>query len=217
MNSDIDIVLYIETPTGYKIVGKVCYLLKTIYELKQSAQQWSKDLNKRIIRAGLKRLESDYSAFAKNLRTSRAVIVIVDVNNFLLYGPDITEINALKSFLAEQYKMKDLGPYDQFTRIKLKQNMDKRTISLFQKVYLEKALEHADMSDSKPVHCPIVSGVDFRKILEDLADKEFIRLYQSHVGTHMWAYVCTRPDLGFAVSTLSRFLSNPTPEHMVAV
>lgn len=40
---------------------------------------------------------------------------------------------------------------------------------------------------------------------------------QSHVGTHMWAYVCTRPDLGFAVSTLSRFSSNPTPEHMAAV
>ena len=73
------------------------------------------------------------------------------------------------------------------------------------------------MSDLKPVHCPIVSGVDFWKNLDEPADEEFIRLYQSHVGTHMWAYVCTRPDLGFAVSTLSRFSSNPTSEHMAAV
>ena len=48
-------------------------------------------------------------------------------------------------------------------------------------------------------------------------DEEFIRLYQSHVSTHMWIYVCIRPDLGFAVSTLSQFALNPTAEQMVAV
>ena len=33
----------------------------------------------------------------------------------------------------------------------------------------------------------------------------------------MWAYVCTRPDLGFLVSTLSRFSSNPTWEQFSAL
>ena len=120
-------------------------------------------------------------------------------------------------FLAEQYKMKDLGSCGQFTGIKLEQNRNKRTITLFQKVYLEKSLEHANISNSKPVHCPIISGIDFRKNLENLADKEFIRLYQSHVSTYMWAYICACLDLGFAVSTLSRFLSNSTLEHMAIV
>lgn len=55
------------------------------------------------------------------------------------------------------------------------------------------------------------------KNVEESVDEEFVRLYQSHVGTHMWAYVCTRPDLGFAFSTLSRCSSTPTPKHMVAV
>ena len=38
LNSDIDVALYIEILTDYKIAGKVCYLQKTIYRLKQSAQ-----------------------------------------------------------------------------------------------------------------------------------------------------------------------------------
>lgn len=90
-NSDIDVILYIETPTDYKIVGKVCLLRKTIYGLKQSACQLSKDLNRSMINAGLKRLMSDYSAFAKHVGTSKVVIVIVYVNNFLFFGPDLTE------------------------------------------------------------------------------------------------------------------------------
>ena len=33
----------------------------------------------------------------------------------------------------------------------------------------------------------------------------------------MWAYICTRLDLEFSVSTLSRFSSNLAAEHCVAV
>ena len=113
--------------------------------------------------------------------------------------------------------MKDLKSYGQFTKIKLKQNMDKRTISSSQKIYFEKALEHADISDSKLVYYPIVPSVDFRKNIKNPADKKFIRLYQSHVVTHILAYMCTRLNLGFAVSTLSRFLSNLTPKHIAAM
>ncbi len=55
------------------------------------------------------------------------------------------------------------------------------------------------------------------KNVNEPANEDFIRLYQSYVGTHMWTYICTRPELGFAVSTLSRFSSDPTPKHMIAV
>ncbi len=34
LNSKIDVVLYIEAPTSYKTLGKVCLLRKTIYGLK---------------------------------------------------------------------------------------------------------------------------------------------------------------------------------------
>lgn len=83
-----------------------------------------------MTKLGLKRFVSDYSALAKNLGTSKVVIIIVYVNNFLFFGPNFTEINLVKSFLLNQYKMKDLDFCSQFTGIKLQQNLEKKTIFL---------------------------------------------------------------------------------------
>lgn len=72
-----------------------------------------------MINAGLSKFISDYSAFVKNISTSKLVIVIIYVNNFLFFGLDITGINIIKSFLADRYKMKDLGSCRKFTGTRL--------------------------------------------------------------------------------------------------
>ena len=87
-----------------------------------------------MIKVGLKSLMSDYSAFAKNLGIIKVVIVIIYVDDFLYFGPDLVEINIVKFFLADQYKMKDLDSCGQFIGIKLKRNLEAKTISLLQRV-----------------------------------------------------------------------------------
>lgn len=114
-----------------------------------------------MIKADLKRFMWDYLAFFKNLGTSKVVIVFVYFDNFLFFRPNLTEINIIKSFLVDQYRMKDLNSYEQFIGIKVEQNLEVKTISLSQRVYIEKALEHADILDFKPVHTPIVSKIAF--------------------------------------------------------
>ena len=41
--------------------------------------------------------------------------------------------------------------------------------------------------------------------------------YASAVGSLMYAILCTRPDICYAVGVVSRFQSNPGPEHWIAV
>ena len=41
--------------------------------------------------------------------------------------------------------------------------------------------------------------------------------YASAVGSLMYAMLCTRPDICYAVGVVSRFQSNPGPEHWVGV
>lgn len=81
-----------------------------------------------MIKADLNRLMSDYSTFTKNLGTRKIVIKIIYINHFLIFKLDLTEINILKFFLANQYKIKDVNSYKLFTRIKLKQNLKAKTI-----------------------------------------------------------------------------------------
>ena len=41
--------------------------------------------------------------------------------------------------------------------------------------------------------------------------------YQSAVGTLMYAMLGTRPNIAYAMSSVSRYAANPTPLHMAAV
>ena len=41
--------------------------------------------------------------------------------------------------------------------------------------------------------------------------------YASAVGSLMYAILCTRPAIYFAISIVSRYQSNPGPEHWTAV
>ena len=41
--------------------------------------------------------------------------------------------------------------------------------------------------------------------------------YSSAVGSLMYAMVCSRPDLSYAMSLVSRYMSNPVKEHWKAV
>ena len=73
------------------------------------------------------------------------------------------------------------------------------------------------MLDFKPVYSSIVSKIDFYKNVNKPLNKDVKRLYQCHIDTHIWAYICKRLDPVFAVSIISRFSSNLTLEHIVAV
>ena len=41
--------------------------------------------------------------------------------------------------------------------------------------------------------------------------------YASAVGSLMYAMVCTRPDIGYVVRVVSRYMSNPRKEHWATV
>lgn len=73
--------------------------------------------------------------------------------------------------------MKDLSFCSQFTEMKLKQNLKKRTIFLSQNIYIEKALEYANMTKSKQVYFSIVFRINFQKNTKESVDKEFIDFY----------------------------------------
>jgi hypothetical protein len=46
---------------------------------------------------------------------------------------------------------------------------------------------------------------------------EVKRVYQNMIGSLMYAAISTRPDIAFAVQTLSQFNMNPSPAHLTAV
>ena len=69
----------------------------------------------------------------------------------------------------------------------------------------------ASTKDSNEYCCLEPAGEDY------CVEPEFKTQYQSAVGTLMYAILGTRPDIAYAVSTVSRYAANPTLAHMRAI
>ena len=48
-------------------------------------------------------------------------------------------------------------------------------------------------------------------------EDEMSRSHASTVGSLMYSMICTRPDLAYAISTVSQFMSNPGKQYWEAV
>ena len=77
------------------------------------------------------------------------------------------------------------------------------------------------MVDSKKGNLPMNPGISLSKQMSPKTDEERTRMtsipYASAVGSLMYAMLCTRPDIAYALSVVSRFQSDPGENHWIAV
>src|ERR1700721_1723179 len=111
--------------------------------------------------------------------------------------------------------MIDLGPISFYLGIIVTRNQAKKKITLSQRAYLIKALERFGLQKANTSPVPIKHSI---KLVanQETTSKNDVRRYQSMVGLVMFPIIETRPDIAFAVSTVSRFTHNPTFTHMTA-
>ena len=88
---------------------------------------------------------------------------------------------------------------------------------LSQKGYLLKVLESFGMKDCKSVTGPLAQHFKLTtsqclKTDEDMAHMSSVP-YANGVGSLMYAMICTRLDLAYSVSLVSRFMENLGREH----
>ena len=124
------------------------------------------------------------------------VIIVIYINNFLVFRLDKSEIDNIKWWLNTNYKMKDLETCRQFLGMKVEQDQDRR-ISILQTAFINKAFMAAKMQDCKGVNALMIGSPNFPQNTKPPTNQELVQLYQSHIGSQMWAYIYTRPDLGF--------------------
>ncbi|RVW36063.1 hypothetical protein VitviT2T_005058 [Vitis vinifera] len=108
--------------------------------------------------------------------------------------------------------MKDLGEVDTILGIKVKRNSG--GYALNQTHYIEKVVSKFSHLKIKDANTPFDSSIK----LEKNDGRSVAQLeYASAIGSLMYAAQCTRADISFAVSKLSRFISNPSVEHWKAI
>lgn len=101
--------------------------------------------------------------------------------------------------------------------MKISRDRSKKLLWLSRERYIEKVLERFNMKEAKFVIYMLAGHhkLNSKKCPTSKKEKEEMRKvpYQSAVGSLMYAMVCTRPDIAYAVGVVSRFMTNPGKAH----
>jgi hypothetical protein len=105
--------------------------------------------------------------------------------------------------------MKDMSEATYILRVKIKRGRSKKMLALSQEHYIRKVLEKFRMQDCKSIDTPIAKGEGFSLRICPKTPDEKTQMkkvsYPSVVGSLMYAMMCTRPDINFAVEMVSRY------------
>ena len=219
LNEDI----YMSQPDGFVETGqeqKVCKLLKSIYGLKQASRSWNLRFDEIIKTYGFEQ-NIDEPCVYKLINEQTVVFLVLYVDDILLIGNNVKVLTDVKNWLAEQFQMKDLGDASYVLGIQIIRDRKNRLLALSQASYIDKVLARFSMQNSKKGLLPTRHGISLSKqqCPKTPQEEEDMRRipYASAVGSLMYAMLCTRPDICYAVGVASRYQSNPGQEHWIAV
>ncbi|GKA29249.1 zinc finger, CCHC-type containing protein [Tanacetum coccineum] len=210
LNGELDEEVYMNQPQGFIMHGnenKVCKLIKSLYELKQSPKQWHQKFDEIVLSNGYLLNQANKFVYSKFDETGKGVIICLYVDDMLIFGTDQVQIDLTKEFLSSRFSMKDIGKADVILSISIKN--ESNGIAISQSHYIEKVLKKFNYFDCTPVSTPM----DTSEMLMPNNGQVVSQLeYFMVIGCLIYDMTYTRPDIAFVVCKLSTYISNPVLE-----
>ena len=139
----------------------------------------------------------------------------------LIVAKSKEEIRTVKTQLNNEFRMKDLGASKKILGMEILRDRVAGRLSLSQKEYIEKVLHRFNMQNPKPVTTPLATHFRLSSTLCPQLDEEVDYIsrvpYSSVVVSLMYAMVCSRQYLAYAVSVVSRYMAKPSKENWKAI
>jgi hypothetical protein len=210
LNADLDEEVFLSIPQGINLDKKrhCLRLNKAIYGLKQAPLAWYNRLSAWLVSVGFKIAISDPCVFYR--LGGEPVWIFVHVDDLAVFSKDV---EPFKKQIKAEFDMKDMGQAHLMLGIKILHEED--AIVLSQLHYVNSLLELYGMVSCRPVSTPLVPNAHLAKATVEEQDR-FKSLgvnYRSAVGGLSYLSTATRPDIAFAVSSLSQFLECPGITH----
>lgn len=207
LHAPIDYDIYISQPKGFEVGGPdiYCHLRKGLYGLKQSGRLWYGVLHDFFCDSGFTRSDVDHCLYTKSIR-GQLVRIAVFVDDMIIVGHDDLVCDVIAE-LKRNFRISDLGDLEWFLGIEFRRQDGVMTMN--QSLYLEKLLEKYHMENCRPVATPCIEKGSTLEVDDDEPCDVSNETYRSVVGSLSYAAVCTRPDIQWVVSLLSRYLNQP--------
>ncbi|KAH9659867.1 hypothetical protein KPL70_024018 [Citrus sinensis] len=208
-------------PEGFECKGKedyVCLLHKSLYGLKQSPRQWYRRFDDFMVSKGYHKSRYDSCVYFGGSNQGGVAYLLLYVDDMLIASKYKSEIERLKNLLKAEFEMKDIGNAKRILGMDIIRDRSAGTLFLSQEKYIKKVLERFEMQDCKPVQTPLSPQFKLSAAPTSEDESQMNEFpYAQAVGSLMYAMVCTKSDIAYAVSVVSRYLSCPGKVHWNAV
>jgi hypothetical protein len=131
LNGELSEEVYVIQPPGFVQEGeeeKVLRLDKALYGLCQAPRAWNIKLDHSLCEIGFKKSRCEHGVYARGHGTSR-LLVGVYVDDLIITGSDVDEINRFKKEMTRLFLMSDLGPLSFYLGIEVKQGAEGITLN----------------------------------------------------------------------------------------
>ena len=238
LNSHIEEDLYVEVPAeltaenplqldlkvfGHLIPPKnskkkyVFKLLKSIYGIKQAPRDWYKMINNFLInRLKLQRSSFDHCLYY-SINNDNIILLLLYVDDLLIACSTMELLDHIRKSIAKEFKVSSMGGFDVYLGIKIERDFDGQKIFISQTSYIEQMAHKFQVVSDSVTRTPFEQNfyVDIDAELSAMTefDKDFVSNfpYRQIVGCLLFVTICTRFDISYAISYLSRYLNNPVP------
>ena len=215
--------IYMKQPEGFEDPEHPDWVLllgSPLYGLKQSAREFNKKVDKKMLRMGLVQSPADPCIYT-GLRGTCKIIILIYVDDMIVAASTRAMVDKLKAELLEEFEMKDLGPLRYFLGLEITRNRPKRLLHLSQTRYIINLVEKYNMSNAKPCYTPMEHGLQLTNAMSPATDAERQAMekvpYRNALGSLVYAMTGTRLDMAAAVGVVSKYLANPGMQHWKAV
>jgi len=206
--------IYMEQPEGSNDgTGRICWLIKTLYGLKQSGCEWNKTLDSKLIKFGFTQLISDPCVYIK-WDGDKISIITVWVDDLLLFASTDELMTKIKNYIKSKWEATDIGEPNKIVGIEI--TINENSVSISQQKYIENILRQEHMINANPVGTPLDHNVQIEPN-PDGNQGSHSNSYVRLLGELQWVANVTRPDITYAVNKLAMYTTNPSLQHVSAL
>jgi hypothetical protein len=214
LNGVIEEEVYIEQPQGFEVEDRrshVCRLKKSLYGLKQAPRAWYVHIDSFLTSLGFTKSKADSNIYFKIMDNEPVILLLYVDDLFLTREEKLIAECKKKKRLASEFEMKYLGLMHYFLGLEVWKSPER--IFLNQGKYTVEILKRFDMLECKSMNTPM--EMKLKLLVDTSSDLIDATLYRQIIGSLMYL-TNTRPDICFAVNTLSQFLVEPRRVHLMA-
>lgn len=208
LNGEIDYDVYMKPPDGVQTKpGHVWKLLKGVYGLKQAPKLWYETIRQVLQSSNYKNSFKDSCIFYK-----RNCMLVVYVDDILIAGATIVEIEEATKCLSRSFCMKDLGTPNVFLGMTLEITQD--FIKLTSKDTIERMVSNLNIElPEKELETPFPRCWDLSAEKSRILSFEEKDEYKTMIGMLLYVSNTVRFDIGFHVSRLASYTNSPKEIH----